>query len=69
MENQKKVKLLIILSILIIVALFTVIVFQLVNIFKSKKELASQQQKIEQLEEDLDYYKNKLPNEDYKVIT
>ena len=69
MENQKKVKLLIILSILIIVALFTVIVFQLVNIVKSKKELASQQQKIEQLEEDLDYYKNKLPNEDYKVIT
>lgn len=54
---------------LIIIALFVVVVIQLVNISKIKNQIESQQQQIETLDKELDYYKNKQPNEDYEVLT
>ena len=68
MNNQKKVKLLIAFAMLIVVALFVTVVAQIVNISKTQNKLANQQQQIEKLEKELDYYKNKLPNEDYEEI-
>lgn len=69
MNNQKKVKLLIAFCLLIVVALATAVVFQLIDISKTKKQLNNQEKQIEQLEQDLDYYKNKLPNSDFDTIS
>ena len=68
MNTQKKVKFLIAVAMLFIVTLFVIVVAQIVNIAKTKNELSSQQQQIEQLEKELDYYKNKLPSKDYEEI-
>ena len=68
MNNQKKVKALFSLSILIIVALFVTVVFQLVNIVKIKNNINSQKQQIEQLEQQLDYYENKEPETNYEEV-
>lgn len=68
MNNQKKVKFLIAVAMLFAIALFVIVVAQIVNISKTQNKLANQQQQIEQLEKELDYYKNKLPNEDYEEI-
>ena len=69
MNNQKKVKTLISFLILIVVALFLVSIFQIVNINKTKNKLIEQEKQIERLEQELDYHKNKNPNEDYEVIS
>lgn len=68
MSNQKKVKMLIALAMLIVAVLFVTVIVQLVNISKTKNKIEHQNQKIEQLEKDLDYYKNKQLEEDYEVI-
>lgn len=69
MNNKRKVKSLICLLILIVVTLFTISIFQIVDINKTKHKLAKQDQQIEKLKEELDYHKNKNPNEDYEVIS
>ncbi len=69
MNSQKKVKFLIFLAILVVITLFVVIVFQLVNIIRINNKLDSQYQQISQLEEQLDYYKNKQPQSDYETIS
>lgn len=68
MATQKKVKFLIGLAILIFVALLTVTIIQIVTIAKTKNELNQQKTQIEQLNKELDYYQNKLP-ENYEEIT
>ncbi len=68
MNNQRKVKFLIAIAMLFAIALFVVVIVQIVNIAKTQNKLTNQQQQIEQLEKELDYYKNKLPNEDYDEI-
>lgn len=68
MNNQKKVKALFSLSILIIVALFVTVVFQLINIVKIKNNIITQNQQIEQLEQQLDYYQNKEPETNYEEV-
>ena len=67
MSDQKKIKLIISLAILIIIALFAIVLFQIVNISKSKKEIANQQKQIHQLEKQLNFYE-KTPNTDYEEI-
>lgn len=69
MNNQKKVKALISFLILLLVTLFTISIFQIVNINKTKSKLIEQQKQIEKLEQELDYHKNKKPNEDYETIS
>lgn len=69
MNNQKKVKALISFLILIVVTLFVVSIFQIVNINKTKNKLIEQEKQIERLEQELDYHKNKNPNDDYEVIS
>ena len=68
MNNQRKVKFLIATAMLFAIALFVVVIAQIVNITKTQNKLTNQQQQIEQLEKELDYYKNKLPSEDYEEI-
>ena len=68
MTGQKKVKLVISLAILIIVALFAIVTIQIVNISKAKKEISNQQKQIQQLEKQLNSYE-KTPNADYEEIT
>lgn len=68
MNNQKKVKSLISLAILIIVTLFVVVTIQLVNIIKIKNNLNSQNQRINQLEQQLDYYENKNVENNHEGI-
>ena len=69
MNNQKKVKALISFLILIVITLFVVSIFQIVNINKTKNKLIEQEKQIERLEQELDYHKNKNPNDDYEVIS
>ena len=59
MNSPKRIKFIIMLAIVIVVALLGVIVFQIVNIAKAKKEIAKQQEQIRELNEKLDYYNNK----------
>lgn len=68
MAPQKKVKFLIGLAIFVFVALLTISIIQIVTIAKTKKELNQQRTQIEQLNKELDYYQNKLP-ENYEEIT
>ena len=68
MKNQKKVKFLIAIAMLFAIALFVIVIAQIVNIAKTQTKLTNQQQQIEKLEKELDYYKNKLPNQDYEEI-
>ncbi len=67
MTIQKKVKLIISLAILIIIALCVTVVFQVVNISKINKEIHAQEKQIQQLENQLDAY-SKLPGTDYEEI-
>ena len=69
MINQKKVKTLLSLAIIIIVSLFVVVAFQLVNISKMSNALNSKKDQIQQLQQQLDYYQNKTPQSDYEEIT
>ena len=68
MSIQKKVKLLISLAILIIIALFSIVVIQIINISKANKEIHRQQEQIQRLENQLDSY-NKTPNTDFEEIS
>ena len=69
MSNQKKVKLVLCFAIFIIIALVFVSVYQIVDIAKTKKQIEAQQTQIEQLQKELDYNKNKLPQTNYDEIT
>lgn len=69
MKSQKKVKFLLFISVLVVAALLFITVYQVISISKTKKEITNQKEQIEQLEEELEYYKNKLPNSDYTPIT
>lgn len=68
MQNQIKIKFIIFIAIIIPIALFGVVGFQLFKINKSKKEIQKQQQQIELLQQQLDYYENKLPDENHDSI-
>ena len=57
--NGKRIKFIIFLAVIVLIALFTLTIFQLVDLHKTKKELTSQRDQITQLEKELDYYKNK----------
>lgn len=67
MANQRKIKLLIALAIIILIALFALITTQLIFIGKTNKELRTQQKEIEELNRKLDYYENKLPDNGYDI--
>ena len=60
MKSQAKVKFVIFLAITIILGLIALSIFSLVKISQAQKEIASQSQQIEQLEKELDYYKEKI---------
>lgn len=59
----KRIKFIIFLAVTILIALFALTVFQLIDLHKTKKELISQREQISQLEKELDYYQNKQPSE------
>ena len=69
MNSPKRIKFIIGLAIIIVVALLTVIVFQIVNITKAKKEIAKQQDQIRELNEKLDYYQNKTNISPFNILT
>ena len=69
MNSTRRIKFIIGLAILIVIALIAVVVFQLITLNKTKKELLQQQQQIERLQQEVDYYSNKQPNADYDSIT
>lgn len=58
----KRIKFIIFLATTLLIALFSLTIFQLVDLYKTKKELASYREQISQLEKELDYYQNKLPS-------
>ncbi len=68
MKSQTKVKMLISFAIIVLVALFVLIGFQLVNIHKANKQLKAQQQQISQLQQQIDSFE-KQPGSDHETIT
>lgn len=68
MKNQKKIKTIFSLAILIVVSLLVVIGFQLFNIIKTQNTIKKQNQTIHQLEQELDYYQNKNLDNAYEEI-
>ena len=68
MTDKTKIKLLISFAILLVAILITVVIIQIVDITKTKKELANQQQQINELTRELDYHKNKESNSDFETI-
>ena len=68
MNSTARIKFVIAVALLIAVALCSVVVIQLINISKIKKEINAQQYQIQQLEKELDQ-NNKTPNTDYDSIT
>lgn len=68
MTQTRKVKFLISLAILIIVALFAVTIVQIVKINTAKNQIAKQQEQIQQLEKQLNSYE-KTPNGDFETIS
>lgn len=68
MKSQTKVKILISFAIIVLVALFVLIGFQLVNIHKTNKQLKTQQQQINQLQQQIDSFE-KAPGSDHETIT
>ena len=67
MRSQTKVKFIISLAIIILVAMVCVVGYQLVSISKVRNQIRPQQQKISSLQEKLDSYE-KTPNEEYEEI-
>ena len=57
-KNTTKVKLIFLLAIALIVALFAISIIQVVSIYKKNQVLANQQQQIKELEDKLSYYEN-----------
>ena len=68
MSNKSKVKFLLSFAIFIVIALIFVSVYQIIDIAKTKKQIETQQQQIEQLQKELDLNKNKLPQTNYEDI-
>ena len=69
MKSQAKVKFLIMLAILILIALFSLIGFQLYKIIKTENRINAQQEQITKLKQELDYYNNKLIENEHNSIT
>ena len=65
--NQKKVKTLIVCSILAIVALLAISIALIVNINLAKKELAKQQQQIELLQKEIEHLNNPASDNDETI--
>ncbi len=63
MKANSKVKMVISLAIILIVALFVISVFQLVAINKKQRELSAKQTEVERLTNMLEYYKEHKNNE------
>lgn len=68
MKSQAKVKFVIFLALIIIVAMLSLLCFQLVKINQVKKKIYSQQQQISQLQEQLDYFNNKTTDSEHDSI-
>lgn len=60
----KRIKFIIFLAIVTLIALFALTVFQLIDLHKTKKQLTFQQEQISQLEKELDYYQNKQSSQE-----
>lgn len=69
MQSQGRIKFLIFLATIILVGLFVFSIYQIVDLSKTRKQLTEQQEIIQQLEEEIDYLKNKQPDQDYETIT
>lgn len=67
MKSQAKVKFIIYLAILILVAMIGVIGYQLINISKVRQQVALQQKQITSLQEKIDSYE-KAPDDTYDNI-
>ena len=68
MRSQSKVKLVILLAIILLLALLTITGFQLVKIYQANKTISQQKNQIEQLQQQIDNLNNQ-PNSDHEVIT
>ena len=68
MQSQIKIKFIIFVAIIIPIALFGVVGFQLFKINQTNKKLREQEQQIELLQEQLDYYENKTPSGEHDSI-
>lgn len=68
MKSQAKVKFLILLAVIVLIALFSIVGFQLIKISQIKKEISNQQNQIDSLQQQLDYYE-KLPSTDHDSIS
>ena len=68
MKSQAKVKFFILLAIMVVVALFGLLGFQLYKIIQANKQISLQQQQISSLQKQMDYYENKLPNTEHDNI-
>lgn len=68
MQNQIKIKFIILVAIIIPIALFGIVGFQLFKINQTNKKLHKQEQQIELLQEQLDYYENKAPSGEHDSI-
>ncbi len=68
MTNQKKVKLLIGFAIFITIALIGIIVFQVTKNIQNNLKYKHNQNQIELLEKEREYYEYKLPDTNYEII-
>ena len=68
MREQTKIKSIIFLAIVLVIALFATVVTQLVFINKARKELNLQNQQLQELNKKLDYYENKYPDESFDIV-
>ena len=69
MESQARVKFLIFIAILVLVGLFSLIGFQLYKIIETENRINNQQEQITKLQQQLDYYNNKIIEEEHNSIT
>jgi len=68
MKSQFKVKTLILLAVIILIALFSFVGFQLVKISQAKKQIENQQQLINSLQQQIDAHQ-KNPDSNHDLIT
>ena len=68
MREQTKIKSIIFLAIIVLIALFAIVITQLVFISKTRKELNLQKQQLQELNKKLDYYENKYPDESFDIV-
>ena len=68
MREQTKIKSIIFLAIVLVIALFVTVITQLVFINKARKELHLQNQQLQELNKKLDYYENKYPDESFDIV-